>query len=142
MAVHNQLGQTQNLPTQVERVTKPTLLTLLRGQGLDRLQVEVVVQVEIVEVLAVDQQVQHVVALSAHLQPRLHPVQAGRLEKFGRLEGAEEVALLLRLRGAVLQCVEDKVFEELLVADADFDGLAGRAVLAVPVLHLGFKGQG
>ena len=47
----------------------------------------------------------------------------------------------MRLRRAVLEGVEDKVFEELLVADAYFDGLAGRAVLAVPVLHLRLKGS-
>lgn len=49
----------------------------LGGEGLDRLEVEVVVQVEIVEVLAVDQQIEHVVALAANLQPHLHPVQLG-----------------------------------------------------------------
>lgn len=49
----------------------------LGGESLDRLQVEVVVQVEIVEVLAVDQQVQHVVTLAADLKAHLHPVQLG-----------------------------------------------------------------
>lgn len=63
----------------------------LGGEGLDGLQVEVVVQVEVVEVLAVDQKVEHVVALAADLQPHLHPVQLGGLEELGGLEGAEEV---------------------------------------------------
>ena len=58
----------------------------LGGERLDGLQVEVVVQVEVVQVLAVDQQVEHVVALPAHLQPHLHPVQLGGLEELGRLE--------------------------------------------------------
>ena len=63
-----------------------------------------------------DEQVEHVVSLAADLQARLHPVQAGRLEELGRLEGAEEVALLLRLGRPMLQSVEHKVLQQLLVA--------------------------
>ena len=63
-----------------------------------------------------DEQVEHVVSLAADLQPRLHPVQAGGLEELGRLEGAEEVALLLRLGRPMLQSVEHKVLQQLLVA--------------------------
>ena len=43
-------------------------LALLGGQRLHRLQVEVVVEVQVVDVLSVDEEVQHVVALPAHLQ--------------------------------------------------------------------------
>ena len=71
MAVHNELGETQDLPAEMERVTKPTLLTLLGGQCLHGLQVEVVVQMEVVQVLTVDQQVQHIVTLSAHLHTKM-----------------------------------------------------------------------
>ena len=39
--------------------------------------------------LAVDEQVQHVVALPADLQTSLDPVQLRRLEEFRRLELAE-----------------------------------------------------
>ena len=42
---------------------------------------------EVVEVLAVDEEVEHVVPLLAHLQPRLHPVQLRRLEELRRPEG-------------------------------------------------------
>ncbi len=42
--------------------------------------------------LSVDEQVEHVVALSAHLQPHLHPVQRRRLEKLRRLERPEQVS--------------------------------------------------
>ena len=58
----------------------------LGGQCFDRLQVEVEVEVEVVEILAVDQQVQHVVALPTNLKSNLHPVQCRCLEKLGRLE--------------------------------------------------------
>ena len=92
VAVDDQFGETQDFPTQVEGVPEPRLLALLGRQGLDGLQVEVVVEVQVVEVLAVDQQVQHVVALFTDLQTHLHPVQRRRLEKLGRLERSEQVS--------------------------------------------------
>lgn len=61
----------------------------LGGQCLHRLQVEVVVKMQVVEILTVDKQIEHVVALSANLQPHLNPVQLGGLEELGGLEGAE-----------------------------------------------------
>lgn len=70
-------------------------LRLLRfylcGQCLHWLQVEVVVQMQVVEILTVDQQIEHVVALPAHLQPNFHPVQLGGLEEFCGFEGSEQV---------------------------------------------------
>lgn len=61
----------------------------LSGEGLHGLQVEVVIQVKVVQVLSVNQQVQHIVALATHLQAYFHPVQLCRLEKLCSLEGAE-----------------------------------------------------
>jgi len=52
---------------QVERIAEARLLALLGGQCLDGLEIEVVVEVQVVEILAVNQQIQHVVALPAHL---------------------------------------------------------------------------
>jgi len=72
------------IPTAVRRVN-------LGGQRFDGLQVEVEVKMEIVEVLAVDQQIQHVVALPTNLQPNLHPVQSRRLEKLCRFERPEQI---------------------------------------------------
>ena len=66
--VHHQLGQPQNLSAEMEGVAEAGLLALLGGQGLHGLQVEVVIQMQVVEVLAVDEQIEHVVALPAHLQ--------------------------------------------------------------------------
>ena len=81
----NQLGEAEDLASEMERVTEARLLTLLRGESLDRLEVKVIVEVKVVEVLAVDEQVEHVVALPADLQPDLDPVQLGRLEELGCL---------------------------------------------------------
>jgi hypothetical protein len=68
--------------------------TDLGGERLDGLQVEVVVEVEVVQVLAMDQQVEHVVPLPAHL--RAHPrVQGGgareeRRERIGERREEEK----------------------------------------------------
>jgi hypothetical protein len=67
MAVHNQFGHTQNFSTQMERISKSALLTLLCGQSFDRFQVEIVIQMEIVQILSVNKKIQHVVTLSADL---------------------------------------------------------------------------
>lgn len=67
MGIHDQLGHPEDLTTQMEGVTEPALLTFLRREGLHWLQVEVVVQMKIVQVLTMDEQVKHVVALPAHL---------------------------------------------------------------------------
>ena len=71
-------------------ITKATFLTLFSGECLDWLQVEVVVKMQIVQVLPVDEQVEHVVALTTHLETCLHPVQLSGLEKLGGLERAEK----------------------------------------------------
>lgn len=92
MAVHHKLAQPKNFTAQMERISESGLFTFLCCEGLDRLQVEVVVQVEVVQVLSVNQQVQHVVALPAHLEANLYPVQLCRLEEFGGLERTEQVS--------------------------------------------------
>lgn len=46
---------------------------------------------QVVEVLTVDKQIKHVVALPANLQTHFHPVQLGRLKELGGLEGAEQI---------------------------------------------------
>lgn len=65
-------------------------------QCLHRLQVEVVVQMQVVEVLTVDEQVEHVVALPAHLQPDFNPIQLGGLEEFCGFKGSEQVPVSRR----------------------------------------------
>ena len=135
----------------------------LCGERLDWLKVKVVVQMQVVEVLTVDQQIEHVVALSAHLQANLHPVQLGGLEELGGLERTKQVPggggkkqytpvrnvlktqmakvyrvfrgspLLLGLGWSVFESVEHIILEQFLVGHAHFDRLASRAVLTIPV---------
>ena len=47
MSVDDQFGETKNLSAQVEGVTETTLLTLLGRESLDRLQVHVVIEMEL-----------------------------------------------------------------------------------------------
>ena len=42
-----------------------------------------VIQMKVVEILAMDEQVEHVVALPADLQRRLDPIELGGLEELG-----------------------------------------------------------
>ena len=70
----------------MKSVTETRLLSFFCGQGLDGFQVEVIIQVQIVEILSMNQQVEHVVALSADLQSRLHPVKSGCLKELRGLE--------------------------------------------------------
>mmetsp|Transcript_61033 Transcript_61033/g.143984 ORF Transcript_61033/g.143984 Transcript_61033/m.143984 type:complete len:850 (-) Transcript_61033:159-2708(-) len=135
VGIDDDLGQTQDLAAQMERVAEARLLALLGRQRLDRLQVEVVVQMQVVEVLAMDEEVEHVVALAAHLQPGLDPVDLRRLEELGRAQDLEQVALVQRLGVPVVQPVEHVALEQLLVAHAHLHGVVRRAVLLEPLLH-------
>ena len=52
----------------MEGVPEPTLLSFLGSERFHWLQVEVIIQMELVQVLSVYQEVQHVVPLSAYLR--------------------------------------------------------------------------
>jgi len=97
-----------------------------------------VIEMEVVQVLSVDEEVEHVESLSADLKTGLYPIESRRLEavlkeeeaqsanaprerlrveeddrnvQLGVLEGSEQVPLGLRLRVLVLESVEDVDFE-------------------------------
>ena len=133
--VDDEFRQTQDLTAQMERVTETRLFTLLGRQRPHRFQVKIVVQMEVVDILAVNQQVQHVPSLPTNLKTNLDPIQRSLLKELGGFERAEEVALPLGLGRPVLQGVQHVVLEQLLVRHANFDGLSGRAMLAVPHIH-------
>mmetsp|Transcript_3491 Transcript_3491/g.11579 ORF Transcript_3491/g.11579 Transcript_3491/m.11579 type:complete len:907 (-) Transcript_3491:778-3498(-) len=130
--VDDKLGEAEDLAAEVEGVAEARLLALLGGESLDGLEVEVVVEVQVVDVLAVDEQVEHVVALPADLQAGLDPVELRRLEELGRAQRLEQVLLLERLRRLLVQLADDEALEQLLVRDAHLDRVRGRAVLVEP----------
>ena len=87
--VNDQFDHPEDLSAEMEGIAEPTFFALFRRQRLDWLQVEVVVKMQIVQVLAMYQQVEHIVALSAHLKARLHPVKFSELEELGCLDRLE-----------------------------------------------------
>lgn len=87
---------------------------------------------EVIQILAVDEQVEHVVSLSADLETSFHPVELRCLEELRRLELAEERLFGHRLGGTMFELVEDETFEELLVRDANFGDLIRWAMLKIP----------
>ena len=134
MRIHNQFRQSQNFPAQMKSITKPRLFTLFRCQSLDRFQVEIVIQMQVVQVLPMDQEVQHVVPLTANLEADLDPIQSRGLEEFSGLERSEQVPLFLRLWRPVMQSIEDIVFQQFLITDSNLNRLSWRTMLAVPTL--------
>ena len=137
VGIHHELGETQDFAAEVERVPKSTLLTLLCRQRFHGLQVEVVVQVQVVQVLSMNQEIEHVVTLPTHLQTDFDPVELGALEEFRLLQRDEQVSALHRLRRALMQLVQHETFQQLLIRHANLDRVARRAVLVKPVVHQG-----
>ena len=122
MRIHNQLGQSQNLMSQMEGITKPRLLPLLRSKCLGRLQIEVIIQILIIQLLAIDQQIQHIVPLPANLQPHLHLIQLGALKELGRLQALEQHLLILLHVRTRVQFIQHPILEQLLVGHPDLGG--------------------
>ena len=81
----------------MEGVSEAGLLSLLGGEDFDGLEVEVVVEMEVVQTTAVDEEVEGVKALANDLQTGLYPVLLGGLEEFGGMETTEKIATLLSL---------------------------------------------
>ena len=93
MGVDDELGQSQDFSTKVEGVSESGSLSLFGRESLDRLQVHVVIQMKVVQVLSVDQEVEHVVTLSTDLKTCFDPVEIGLLEELGVLQTSEQVSL-------------------------------------------------
>lgn len=113
-------------------ISETRLFALLCCERFHGFQVKVVIEMKIVQILTMDQEIQHVVALTAYLQTSLDPIECRRLEELRRFERSEQVSLLLRLRSTVLQRVEDVILQQLLVADANLNRVAWWTMLLVP----------
>jgi hypothetical protein len=91
--VDDKLCETQDFSDQMESVSESRLLSLFGCECLDRLQVHVVIQMQVVQILAMDEQVEHVEALSADLKTSLNPVESSVLEELRLLQLSEQVLL-------------------------------------------------
>merc|ERR1719494_5821 len=120
MRIYNEFRQSQDLTAQVESISKSRFLTLLGGECLDRFQVEIVIQMQVIQVLTMNQQVQHVVTLTTHLQTCLHPIDASGLKEFGGFKRPEQVAFLHGFWWTMVECIEHKVFQKFLIRYSDF----------------------
>mmetsp|Transcript_20098 Transcript_20098/g.58313 ORF Transcript_20098/g.58313 Transcript_20098/m.58313 type:complete len:589 (-) Transcript_20098:72-1838(-) len=86
-----------------------------------------------VQVLARNQQIEHVVALPAHLKPDLDPIELCALEELRCREDVHQVALVQGLRRAMVQLVEHPHLQQLLVGHTHLDRVIRGAVLLVPL---------
>lgn len=111
MRIHNQLCQSQDLSTEMKGVSESRLFSLLGSERLDRFQVQVVIEVQVVQVLSVDKEVEHVVALSTDLKTCFYPVERCCLEEFGVLERSEKVSLSHCFWSLGMQSIENIRFE-------------------------------
>mmetsp|Transcript_29770 Transcript_29770/g.62392 ORF Transcript_29770/g.62392 Transcript_29770/m.62392 type:complete len:390 (-) Transcript_29770:1623-2792(-) len=133
--IDNDFRQTEDLTAQVESVAESRLLALLGCQRLHWLQIKVVIKMEIIEILAMDEQIQHIVTLLANLKASFDPVDLRRLEKFCRAQNLEQIPLVEGLRVPMVQLVQHVALEQFLITHADLDRVVGRAVLLIPFLH-------
>lgn len=85
--------------------------------------------------LSVDEQVEHVVTLSAHLQARLNPIELRSLEELGGLQLLEQASLRDSLARPTLELVQNEALQQLLVRYPDLCWLVRRTVLQVPILN-------
>ena len=130
--INDEFDHSQDFSAQVESITKSTLLSLFSSQCLDWLQVEIVVQMKEVKVLAMDQKVEHVVTLATDLKACLNPIELRKLEELSLLESSEQVSLVLCLRALMVQTIEDPALQKLLVTNSDLDWVALGTVLFEP----------
>ena len=93
-----------------------------------------VIKMQVVQTLAVNEQVEHVVALATDLQTHFNPVQLGALEELGVPQCPEQVFLVPVLGGTLFELVHHPVFQQLLVADADLDGVPRGAMFLEPTV--------
>mmetsp|Transcript_13648 Transcript_13648/g.34058 ORF Transcript_13648/g.34058 Transcript_13648/m.34058 type:complete len:266 (-) Transcript_13648:916-1713(-) len=79
-----------------------------------------------------DQQIEHVVALSANLQPSFDPVELRSFEELRLTKRAEKVLLLQPFRCFLVQLVQDVALQQLLIRHPDLDWVRWWAVLLEP----------
>ena len=74
---------------------------------------------QIVDILSMHKEVQHVVPLTTNLKASLNPVKLGRLKKLCLFERPEQIFFVQRFRTPLFQLVLHVAFEELLVGHTD-----------------------
>src|SRR6266536_6387023 len=97
LSINDQLCQSENLTHEMERVSESRLLSLFGCKCLERVQVEVVIKMQIRQVLTMNEKIEHIEALSADLKTSFNPIYSRLLEELGGSESLQEVLLVLGL---------------------------------------------
>ena len=97
MSIHNKFGQSQDLSDQMESITESRLLSLFCSKSLHWFEIEVVIEMKIIQILSMNEEVEHVVSLSNNLEPSFNPIKFSLLEELRVLEGLEQASLALGL---------------------------------------------
>ena len=119
----------------MERISKSRLFSLFSRERLHRFKIEIEVKMQVVQILAMNEKIEHVVALTTHLKTSLHPVQLSELEEFSRCKRLQKRSLTLRFRPFVMQLVQNPPFQQFLITHPYFDRVALGAPLFEPVRH-------
>lgn len=90
---------------------------------------------QIVEILSVDEQVEHVVTLPDYLEASFDPVELSHLEELGLSECLQKRPFVLGLGGLVVKLVKNPNFEEFLVRNSYLDRITLRTPLFKPRGH-------
>jgi hypothetical protein len=94
----------------VESVSESALLSLFCGEGFDWFEVEIVIQVEVVEILSMNQEIEHVVTLTTDLKSCFYPIEFSHLEELCVGESFEEWTLVLGLGRSMMQLIQNPTF--------------------------------
>lgn len=101
----------------MKSISKSWPFSFLCCESLHRLQVEVIVQMEVVQIFTVDQQHQHVEPLTAQIKSHFYPVHFSELEEFCTSKCSHQASLLLRLWLLFMQFIFDPRFQHFLITD-------------------------
>ena len=91
-------------------ISKSRLFTFFGCQRLDWLEIKVVVQVQVVEILAMDEEVEHVESLTGNLETCFNPINFCRLKKLCGFQLAKEVLLIQRFWRFTVKFIQNVVF--------------------------------
>jgi hypothetical protein len=106
ICINYKFCQPEDLTAEMESISKTRLLSFLGCQSFHRLEVEVIIKVQVVQILPVNQQVQHIIPLPADLQTHFNPIQFGALKKLCSCKRSKQMLLLLSLRGSMVQLIQ------------------------------------
>jgi len=105
----------------MEGISEARLLSLFGCKGFHRLQIEVIVEMQVIQILSMYKKVQHIVALADYLEAGFYPIKLSQLEELRFGKGFEQGSLALRFGGSMMKLVKDPDFQKLLIRYSNFN---------------------